>query len=134
MPVITRQVLAQARDERGEAGDELLGREQHGHRAVSPRRLELQRDATVRPEAQAVVGNGRAKLSYQASFVTYTLSSTFDAQSVEDLVVGAHVLAAHGHARATKDPEVWAWGLHRACRTGPGSFGRGLGSGRHSLT
>lgn len=90
-------------------------------------------DATVRPEAQAVVGNGRAKMSYQASFVTCTLSSTFDAQSVEDLVVGAHALAAHGHARATKDPEVWAWGLHRACRTGPGTFGRWLGSGRHSM-
>ncbi len=49
------------RNECGEAGDEQLGREQHGHCAVSPRRLRFQRDPTVLSQAQAVVGNGRTK-------------------------------------------------------------------------
>ena len=35
------------------------------------------------------------------------LLSEFNAKSVEDLVVGAHALAAHGHVRATKDMDVW---------------------------
>jgi hypothetical protein len=35
------------------------------------------------------------------------LLSTFNAQAVEYLVVGAHALAAHGHVRATKDLDVW---------------------------
>ncbi len=58
--MVTHEVVARARNERSEAGDELLGRERHGHRAVSPRRRPLQREPTVLPEAQAVVGNGRA--------------------------------------------------------------------------
>lgn len=35
------------------------------------------------------------------------LLSTFNAQGVEYLIVGAHALAAHGHVRATKDLDVW---------------------------
>jgi hypothetical protein len=35
------------------------------------------------------------------------LLATFNAHSVEYLVVGAHALAAHGHVRATKDLDVW---------------------------
>jgi hypothetical protein len=35
------------------------------------------------------------------------LLSTFNAQGVEYLVVGAHALAAHGHVRATKDLDIW---------------------------
>ena len=35
------------------------------------------------------------------------LLSTFNANGVEYLVVGAHALAAHGHVRATKDLDVW---------------------------
>ncbi len=35
------------------------------------------------------------------------LLATFNAHSVEFLVVGAHALAAHGHIRATKDLDVW---------------------------
>lgn len=35
------------------------------------------------------------------------LLSTFNAHSVDYLVVGAHALAAHGHVRATKDLDVW---------------------------
>jgi hypothetical protein len=35
------------------------------------------------------------------------LLATFNAHSVEYLVVGAHALAVHGHVRATKDLDVW---------------------------
>jgi hypothetical protein len=35
------------------------------------------------------------------------LLSTFNAQGVEYLVVGAHALAAHGHVRATKGLDIW---------------------------
>ena len=35
------------------------------------------------------------------------LLSTFNAQAVEYLVVGAHALASHGHVRATKDLDIW---------------------------
>lgn len=35
------------------------------------------------------------------------LLSTFNARSVEYMVVGAHALAAHGHVRATNDLDVW---------------------------
>ncbi|HKR11435.1 MAG TPA: hypothetical protein VJT15_05220 [Pyrinomonadaceae bacterium] len=31
----------------------------------------------------------------------------FNARGVEYLIVGAHALAAHGHVRATKDPNLW---------------------------
>jgi hypothetical protein len=35
------------------------------------------------------------------------LLSAFGAHHVEYLIIGAHALAAHGHARATKDMDVW---------------------------
>ncbi len=35
------------------------------------------------------------------------LIATFNAESVEYLIVGAHALAAHGFVRATKDLDVW---------------------------
>ena len=31
----------------------------------------------------------------------------FNAHNVENLIVGAHALAAHGHVRATKEMDVW---------------------------
>lgn len=37
----------------------------------------------------------------------FDLLAAFNAQSVEYLVVGAHALVAHGHVRATRDPDVW---------------------------
>jgi hypothetical protein len=35
------------------------------------------------------------------------LLSAFADHEVEQLVVGAHALAVHGHVRATKDLDVW---------------------------
>ena len=44
------------------------------------------------------------------------LLSTFNAQAVDYLVVGAHALAAHGYVRATKDLDVWIRpSLENAC-------------------
>jgi hypothetical protein len=38
------------------------------------------------------------------------MSSALDAAGAEDLVVGAHALAAHGLPRATGDLEIWVRG------------------------
>lgn len=35
------------------------------------------------------------------------LPATFNAHTVEYIVVGAHALAAHGHVRATKALDIW---------------------------